>query len=772
MAIKIENSIMTDEITYQSLFYERILGDDIEVHIDRSTDGYIDGTIFEHKQNVTSYGRSRTLSQALIYLTRFNRDGIPVPKNIMLVSQDEKKIYLYNANDYIDIINDISKYATLKASQGIIDFKERTEPQIIHFDLDNLSKSLNLINILKRTPEYVKVDINIHNVFGWSLYFYNHSLKPKKVAFFKELKNPQNELADFINPWNGEEKDFSLIMDLLNDPLVQKRLGAYYTPSIYAKKAVELVRMAVANVPEGNDYVILDRCAGTGNLEMELNEEELSHVIVNTYEVKEWHALKDRLGNLVRCILPPIPKEKDVYPSFDKDGCLDGSNALTKAFLERKEIKEYVEDPNCNIILFENPPFSDDSADTPETGVSRANSSANDLSEVMNSKFKSDFKGLVLSKDVLNVFIWSGFEYYLKKPNDAYIVFGPLKYWKTGHLVNKEFVKGYLFNREYFHASPDAVSCIYWSNKELSTLEKIRLEVLDIENEKIRKIKTIDVKKIHVAPSGNLFDKRTFADDEETGIYCQRNGEEGKKQKSTGTKNIYNKNILAWVHLVGMAFNPKNCDLTRATLNLRKNGFYLREDNFIEKLPLFCAKTFAPQHWYDTNVYFTSGDGGTEYVKDKEFLKRCLIYSCLTQKNRCRSFYGSDKRSYSNELCLEKSTVSFNRLQEIIKISPLTEEEVALINGYNDIVSEISKKDKATDKYFYEEYNPSYKYGIFQIDVEINVTDIIGYDNQGKEIIGPKYGDLHNLLSSFKKKTQNYYNNNIVNDLIKYELLK
>ena len=94
MAIKITNSLLVDEVAYQSQFYEKVFDDarfdDAELHLDRSTDGYIDGTIFEHKQNVTSYGRPKALSQALIYLVRFNRDGEPVPKNIMLVSQNEQ----------------------------------------------------------------------------------------------------------------------------------------------------------------------------------------------------------------------------------------------------------------------------------------------------------------------------------------------------------------------------------------------------------------------------------------------------------------------------------------------------------------------------------------------------------------------------------------------------------------------------------------------------------------------------------------------------------
>ena len=45
----------------------------------------------------------------------------------------------------------------------------------------------------------------------------------------------------------------------------KKNLGAFYTHKLYAEKSLELVRAAIARVPTGNDYIILDRCAGTGN---------------------------------------------------------------------------------------------------------------------------------------------------------------------------------------------------------------------------------------------------------------------------------------------------------------------------------------------------------------------------------------------------------------------------------------------------------------------------------------------------------------------------
>ena len=89
-------------------------------------------------------------------------------------------------------------------------------------------------------------------------------------------------------------------------------MGAFYTPEPYCKKAAELVEMAVARVPDGNDYIILDRCAGTGNLEAALigvydknGDELISHCVVSTYEYYEYKVLLERIGDKVRDIIPP-----------------------------------------------------------------------------------------------------------------------------------------------------------------------------------------------------------------------------------------------------------------------------------------------------------------------------------------------------------------------------------------------------------------------------------------------------------------------------------
>ena len=112
---------------------------------------------------------------------------------------------------------------------------------------------------------------------------------------FEILRNPIKSIVeDYILLWNGNETDFDTIMDALNDPNNRKDLGAFYMPLPYVKEVTKLVRKAIDNVSKGKYYIILDRCAGTGALEYYLTEEELSYVILNTYEIKEWLVLYNK----------------------------------------------------------------------------------------------------------------------------------------------------------------------------------------------------------------------------------------------------------------------------------------------------------------------------------------------------------------------------------------------------------------------------------------------------------------------------------------------
>ena len=760
-------SLTVDEVSYQYNFYDKILPSDVHITYGKNTDGYIPGTLFEHKNNVSSVGRAFALSQALIYLTRFNRDGMPVPKNIMLVSQSENKVYLYDSSDYLNILNDVETYATKKASAGIPGLREAKPPKIITYDLNNAASCQDLVKHLTDAPEYTKVDITEHNVYGWATRFYKQAAKPKKVELFKELRNPSNVLAGFINPWRGKETDFSLIMDLLNDPLQQKRLGAFYTPPEYAEKTLELLRKAIARVPAGNDYVIIDRCAGTGALEIGLSDEELSHTIVSTYELKEWYVLKDRLGNLVRCVIPPVPAPGTKYPPYDKDtGFLSGANALDESFIDNPEIQKYVQNPKCSIILLENPPYRDSSSSDKTEKESNKDS-------YVATKFKEDRATFNEAKgshrDISNLLIWSGFKYYLRQPTDSYVLLAPVKYFKSIGLANKKFLDGFLFNRKHFHASPSAISCILWSNVDDATTDSFPLHAYDIVDDELKYSTTVTVRKAYKTLH-DYFDKSSYPGDQATTVWLDGNGKEVSNRKCDGV-SIYNPNIIGYLRPIGFNLGPLNGYLVRH-MHYGSRGFYLRRSNFLTKMPLFCAKSFPHNKWYETDIYFTTADGGLSYVADKDFLKRCLIWSCITGRNKCRTLQGSDGRLYQNELCFDGNTAASDELATLQQSYPLTDTEVDLLRRYSEILTEV-RRVQADGTPVYPECPPSnYKLGLFQINDEINVRVVTGYDRHGKPKKEIKYGDLNNMISELKRALRDYYDESVLPGLFKHQLLK
>ena len=82
--------------------------------------------------------------------------------------------------------------------------------------------------------------------------------------------------------------------------------------------------------------------------------------------------------------------------------------------------------------------------------------------------------------DIANQFIWSGWKHYLTKPDDYFVLFSPIKYWKSLGLGEKRFIDGFLFNRQFFHAGPSAISCILWQNTDNSR-EELTLKAFDID---------------------------------------------------------------------------------------------------------------------------------------------------------------------------------------------------------------------------------------------------------------------------------------------------
>lgn len=521
-----------------------------------------------------------------------------------------------------------------------------------------------------------------------------------------------------------------------------------------------MVREAIKRVPEGNDYIILDRCAGTGNLELGLTDEEKSHAILSTVEYYEYKVLLEILGDKVRYIIPPTEKED----TFNM-GLVRGADALSEEYINNPVIKQYIDNPNCTIILFENPPYAETtSAEHQRQGVS-VDSSAWKKSYVL-SEMRKEVSGSALN-DLGNAFIWSGFKYYLRQPTDSYIVYSPVKYWKAQHLVHKKFLNGFAFNRKHFHTNIEAcIMVALWSNEIDLATEEIALKAYNIVDEKLVYEKDLAVRKIHTIYSKVYYDKRTFTTDIKTSVLIGLDGLEKTSGKLRNTP-YYADDILGY--LVANTSGFDNPDLNSSLLvggRYDGNGFYLRKDNFLEKLPMYAASRYITHNreWTERARIMKSADGAKKYFaaikngKLSQYLLKVLIFTIFEAHNHVRTFQGRDGHFYRNELCLD-TTNGDTAASVALRGLPPNKAEKELLLLWDSII-ELTKKTK--------NYNPDLTYGIYQITVEL---DTFVHDNETDRNVYD-YPELHGHLQTLKKLVKDYYNSEIVPTLFEYELLK
>lgn len=733
----------------------------IEEILNDNNDGIINGNLLEFKLHVTDL--NSVLFQCIKYLSALRIKGKPIPANILIVDVNTATLWLYHSEKYLENIEKVYSGAASKDNSGFIG---KNAEQVLHYD--NPIDIERIIGLLKEN-NFTKIHIDENCIVGWAEAFYKKVPTARKEDFLGddtgkhktlgEIRKPVH-FAKYIHPYNGQTNvKFNYLMDKLNDTIQKKNLGAFYTPDLYAKKSIELVRTAIERVPDGNDYIILDRCAGTGNLESNLNDEELSHCIVSTVEYYEYKVLQELIGSKVRHIIPPI-ETSDTFNA----GLVTGADALSEGYINNPIIKQYIDNSDCTVILFENPPYAETTS-IEHQKMRKSKISSGWKNSFVVQQMKKEVKGTV-SNDLGNAFIWSAFKYYLRQSTDSYIVFSPVKYWKAQHLIDKEFIKGFAFNRRHFHTNIDAcIMCALWGYKNIEN-KQLKLSAIDIDKDKnYQYCGIIDVKRIHTSFSCRFFDKRNFDDSKGT-LLCSLDGLEYSGKGST-FKPIYNKNILGYMAVYSSGFD--NPDLHSCLLiggRYDGHGFYLRKDNYLEKLPMFCASRYITynRQWTERARIMKSADGADEFFKDisngklEQFLLKCLLFTCVEMQNHMRTFTGSDGRFYRNELCLDNTngeTIATHDIKNLI----LNKKEMDILNQWKTIF-EYAKETK--------NYNPDLTYGVYQIFAELDTSHI---DETTGDTIWD-YVELHTALAGLKALVKNYYNSEIVPTLFKYEFLK
>lgn len=767
-----ERSWKTGNERSDNLFFWRNFGFDEKDVLIENTDGIIKGTLFEFKNTISNL--NVVLVQAVHYLSKLrNKGGIPVPSKIVLVDISKDHAYQYDATKYR---HEIEKNYVNSASKDVnqIALVDSTNPED-EFDFDVFqpeSPKNSSLKVLFDVNDYQKFEINFPNILGWANFIYNLDKNISKTKMFSMLRSPKNtSIENFIIPWNGDESDFDSIMDALNDPMNRKDLGAFYTPLPYVKEATKLVRTAIGQVPKGMDYVIVDRCAGTGLLEHYLSTEELSHVVLNTYEIKEWLVLYNKYAGKVRAIIPPLSVVQKNKMNLVVEG-----DALSEVFLEtpletegiHSTLQEMIDDKNLAIIGLENPPYSNELARA-QDGITKKKENFSYIRRIMSEEFEGDSNH---AKDLVNQFIWSFEKYFMRNEHDCYVLFAPVKYWKSVGLMKKKFIDGFLANKGNFKSSESAILVALWKNVMDSTTESITVPALEIwknnkkwgtgkstsvidvpEDAYLNSIKEINIKKVHNTLSAfySKKDKTDIPSDIATGY----DGYECSLKPNFHP--VFNKNIVAVIEASGFGLKSEDCRMTRIAM-YHGWGSQVRTTNYAEQTPLFVTKCFPQSFWYESDIYFTTSDKGDLYKKDIDFLRKSTLWTCISPRNHCISFYASNGYFFNNEMCLDRNSLVRKELVEQEKFGKLDRSDMLLLGVFDELL-ELTMNTN--------EYNPKFNYGTYQIEKEINT---FYKDVNNKKIYNNE--KVNTKLKELKARLNAYYVDELQDKLFEYGLLK
>ena len=214
----------------------------------------------------------------------------------------------------------------------------------------------------------------------------------------------------------------------------------------------------------------------------------------------------------------------------------------------------------------------------------------------------------------------------------------------------------------------------------------------------------------------------------------------------------YNPNIVAYMVVNGCTLDTPGLN-ANLLINTRYNGHgcYLRDDDFVTRLPSFSAGQFVNNVKSWTNsIYGASGDMAEHYWLDikngklDDFLFKNLFWCCMTHYTHMISQYGSDDRLYLNQICLQEGTLARKYYDNYLANGyELTDEEDELMNLYTQLMRLVITT---------EEYCEDFTYGIYQIEKEIDTTY---HDARGN--CQHNHGDVQNLLKTIKNKAKDYY---------------
>ena len=553
----IVNAMLKQEVAGQRVFYV-FLTQKTGVSLNpkdldkNQSDGIVGNAIVECKLDEKEGGGPKKAYQELYQIipTRLKNKGERLPYYRIYVELETFLVEIYDCHCHL-----IETF----------DWYENPEKFITYFE-DN--KNTYEYDLSDENVDLVEVIQNIYKVFP---------IKEKMEAYSKL----EEGVIGWFKPFNLQKVNINRLIlnnDKMNEKYVQKLQGAFFTPPQYVKISTQYVENAIKQSKEDgyDNYVIIDRCAGVGNLESQFREEIYSHLILGTINEAEAFTANIRFGNL---------SNVNVIDALTEEGVKYYQNKI-----EEYKIKNNVK--KLAIIFLENPPYAQLNSNK-DGGANYKQKEKYEKTWVHNQMKRG-------GQDLDEQFVFSAFKYF---DIYSYVHYGPIKIWKTNHLIDKEVKEAYLCNRKYFNAGESAIPLIHWGSKD------VKNETISFDSDFEGKF---EIKKVY----------KTISE-----LY-------GNDGKENGICVVEARNYsFASPRLTGSLNNDE-----------RYGSKWVSKENLLNTLPLFCASrdeisekggTIGNKDYRIVDTVYKTSDGGKEYQKDNNFLQNCLLWSLCIHYNQC-----------------------------------------------------------------------------------------------------------------------------------------
>ena len=437
----------------------------------------------------------------------------------------------------------------------------------------------------------------------------------KDYQYFWNLYE-QVDNYDVINGINAK-------LDRLTDESTRRFEGEFYTPLIFAKKALHYFEDVLGKKwYKSGKFRIWDMAGGTGNLEWHLPAEAYKYLYISTLHSSE------------------VDHNKKVFPEatcFQYDYLNDDIEYL---FLDQqlpfepnwklpKKLRAELKDESLTWIIFINPPFAT---------AQVAGAKGEDKKGVSKTKVEIKMSNEDIGHAKRELFAQFMYRIVKEMPSKSYLgMFSTLKYLNAPDSIDFrdkyfdfKFKKGFVFKSTTFHGiiGDFPIGFLIW---DLSIRKNSKSVSLDISNDQAMNIGIKHLSLIGKDDVINKWIKRPENSDEY--ILPPLSNGITVKEDNSDTRHRARKDFLASICSKGNDFQNSKYVVLLSSPSVSAGAFTINEGIFEKSLILHAVRKIPKANWLNDRNQFLK----PRIEPDTEFANDCIIWSLFSNSNQTTS---------------------------------------------------------------------------------------------------------------------------------------